>query len=276
VIDLSTGLGYPKKADDARDNPKVALLFSDPTGSGLGNPPMVLVQGIADVNDRDLERNRERYMRESFAKRPGLKKMVPPRFLQRMFTWYYTRIYVHVRPERVYVWPDCDVTKEPQLFDSHIEEVRSHHAEEPPADHAAPDRGGPAWDGRMEELGERYDRAVLSLIAPDGFPFSVRLPVKLDAERQVVRLDAEPVGVPLQPGLACVTAHEHDDEFTWQRNFQVRGDLVRDESGWHVVPHKLVGGMEAPPSALKRLRDNAGKANRFRRRAKTELDRRTA
>src|SRR5216684_3894229 len=32
-IDITTGLGYPKKANDARENPKVALLFSDPTGS---------------------------------------------------------------------------------------------------------------------------------------------------------------------------------------------------------------------------------------------------
>ena len=36
TIDVTTGLGYPKKADDARRNPHVALLFSDPTGSGIG------------------------------------------------------------------------------------------------------------------------------------------------------------------------------------------------------------------------------------------------
>ena len=35
TIDLTTGLGYPKKADDAKRNPRVALLFSDPTGSGV-------------------------------------------------------------------------------------------------------------------------------------------------------------------------------------------------------------------------------------------------
>ena len=34
-IDVTTGLGYPKKADEARVNPKVGMLFSDPTGSGL-------------------------------------------------------------------------------------------------------------------------------------------------------------------------------------------------------------------------------------------------
>src|SRR6478672_3530375 len=54
-IDVTTGLGYPKKADDARANPMVSLLFSDPTGSGLDDPPMVLVQGSAEVDDRDLD-----------------------------------------------------------------------------------------------------------------------------------------------------------------------------------------------------------------------------
>ena len=35
TIDVTTGLGYPKKADDAKRNPRVSLLFSDPTGSGV-------------------------------------------------------------------------------------------------------------------------------------------------------------------------------------------------------------------------------------------------
>ena len=54
-IDVTTALGYPKKAEDARANPKVSLLFSDPTGSGMDAAPQVLVQGTADVDARDLE-----------------------------------------------------------------------------------------------------------------------------------------------------------------------------------------------------------------------------
>src|SRR2546423_14027927 len=104
TIDVTTGLGYPKKADDAAANPKVALFFSDPTGCGLDDPPTVLIQGTAAVDDRDLDANRERYMRESLEKLPATKSMAPPTFLQRMFDWYYKRIYVHARPERVYVW----------------------------------------------------------------------------------------------------------------------------------------------------------------------------
>ena len=75
---MTTGVGYPKKAVDAEANPKVALLFSDPTGSGVENPPQVLVQGTARVNDDDLEANAERYARESVEKLPATKSMLPP------------------------------------------------------------------------------------------------------------------------------------------------------------------------------------------------------
>jgi Pyridoxamine 5'-phosphate oxidase len=274
-IDVTTGLGYPKKARDAQANPKVALLFSDPTGSGLERPPQVLVQGTAEVDERDLARNRERYTREALEKLPGARSMTPPKSLRGLLNWYFTRIYVHVRPERVYVWPGGDPRREPQLLDARIEEVRSGHDEEPEAPGPPAEGGDPAWDPRMDELGERYRSAVLSVVAPDGFPFSVRVPIAVDRGARCVRLAAEPVGAPLAPGLACLTAHDHDPEFKWQRNFQVRGDLMTDRSGWALVPHRLVGGFELPPtSMLARYRLNAREMRRFRRIAKKELRRR--
>ena len=275
TIDVTTGLGYPKKADDAAANPRVALLFSDPTGCGLDDPPMVLVQGTAQVDDRNLDENRERYRRESVEKLPATRSMTPPGPLQRLFGWYYTRIYVRVRPERVYVWRG-GADAEPELLDAHMEEVRSGHNEEPAAAHAGPREPEPVWDTRMDELGRRYDRAVLSLVAPDGFPFSARMPVEVDRDARRIHLGQTPPGVPLQPGLACLTAHDHAPDFTWQRNFQVRGDLVEDERGWSLVPAKLVGGFELPPGgALERFRLNLPKVRRFRRIAKRELAKRS-
>ncbi len=195
-IDVTTGLGYPKKANDARANPKVALLFSDPTGCGTDDAPQVLVQGTADVDDRDLDANRERYGRESLEKLPATKEQLPPKPLRRMFGWYFTRIYVHVRPERVYVWHGGDVSREPELFDAHMEEVRSGHDEEPDEDLAPATGAAPAWDSRLDELGERYPHAVVSLVAPDGFPFSVRLPISVDRGAHRIRLGGAPVGSP--------------------------------------------------------------------------------
>ncbi len=275
-IDVTTGLGYPKKADDARRNPLVALLFSDPTGSELDQPPMVLVQGSAEVDDRDLEANRERYARESLQKLPAFASLMPPRRLRGAFDWYLARIYIHVRPERVYAWPAGEAAygTEPRLYDAHLEEVRSGHSEEPIRFHADPGGGASSWHPRLAALGTEYPTAVLSIACPDGFPFSVRVPVHVDAAARWIRIDAELSGMPLQPGLACLTAHSHDARFTWQQNFQVRGDLVLLEGGWALIPHRLIGGFELPRSRVAALRANAAKARRYRRTAKRELARR--
>ena len=273
-IDVTTGLGYPKKAHDARANPFVSLLFSDPTGSGVEDPPMVLVQGSAQVDDHDLEANRRRYAQESTAKLPGTARHQPPARLRRLLDFYYTRIYIHIRPERVYVWPGGEIASEPEMFGTHMEEVRSGHSEEPDRFHAGPTGGASSWDPRIAELGSRYPTAVLSLVSPDGFPFSVRVPVSVDAAARWIRIEGAPAGIPFAPGLACLTAHSHGEDFAWMHNFQVRGDLFYTEGSWMLVPHRLLGGLEFPSSGLAAIRANIGKARRFRRRAKRELARR--
>jgi hypothetical protein len=266
TIDISTGIGYPKKAQDARRNPRVALLFSDPTGSGIESGIRVLVQGTADVDDSDLAANRERYRRESAEKLPATKDMLPPRALEGLFGWYFERLYVGVRPERVFVWPDGDPATEPEILDSHLEEVRSGHSEEPSEPPPAAAGGGVAWDGRIEELGGRHESAVLAWLAPDGFPLATRVPVELEAGKRRVLIGAEPAGFPLSEGRVCLTAHAHGERFEWQENFQVRGDLLREGNRWSLVPHKLVGGFELPDeSMLARYRRNLGKSVRFYR-----------
>lgn len=197
-IDVRTAPGDRDDAAAVRDNPKVALLFAEPAGCGMDDPPQVLVQGIADVARADV---------------------------------------VRVRPERVFVWPAGDPTREPQLFDAHMEEVRSGHDEEPAAEHAAAEGGSAAWDDRIEQLA---DDAVLSLVAPDGFPFSVRLQISIDGSTRRLRIAGGALGVPVQAGLACVTARDR---------FQVRGDLVEEEGGWVVVPHRTVDPPETSRDA---------------------------
>ena len=81
TLDVSTGLTYPAKAERARLNPKVALLYSDPLGSGLDMAPAALVQGTASVRDSDLQANTDRYVRLGMAKLPDVYEV--PRFLLR-------------------------------------------------------------------------------------------------------------------------------------------------------------------------------------------------
>jgi hypothetical protein len=263
TIDLSTGLGVPKKADDARAHPSVSLLFSDPTGSGIESGIKVLVQGTATVDDEDLKANAARYFHESGEKLPATKKMHPPKLLRPMFNFYYVRIYVKVRPERVFVWEGGDLSEEPTVHDAHLEEVRSGHVEEPPEPHGSPPGGSPAWDRRMEFLGE-HETGVLSWLGPDGFPISVRVPYTADPSRREIRIEAEPAGLPVLEGRACLTVHRHAPDFTWQRNMQVRGSLVRSPEGLRLVPRRIVGGFEIP-KGMGRFRDFLKKGPGFYR-----------
>jgi hypothetical protein len=254
TIDVTTGLGYPKKADDAARHPSVALLFSDPTGSGIESGIRVLVQGTATIDDRDLKSNADRYRRESGEKLPATKKMNPPAPIRPMFNWYYARLYIKVRPERLFVWPDGDLAKEPVLHDSHIEEVRTGHSQEPAEEHGGPAAGPPAWDERMEFLAS-HESGVLSLLGPDGFPIAVRIPFRAAPASREIVIEREPAGLPLLEGRACLTVHRHAPDFTWQRNMQVRGNLVRTADGPLLVPRKIVGGFELPEGRLSRFRD---------------------
>ena len=210
-IDVETPADHPKKAAVARDNTLVGLLFSEPKGSGVDGSPMVLVQGTADVHPGEPDPQ---------------------------------RICVHVRPERVYMWPAGGIDDEPAIYGAHMEEVRSGHSEEPDRFHSVPVGGATAHDQRLTQIGARHTRGVLSLVSPDGFPFSARVPVEYDAHSGLVRLLAEAAGVPLQPGLACLTLHERGEELDWEHSFHVRGDLVEVGNGWALLPHRVFSGDE--------------------------------
>ena len=114
--------------------------------------------------------------------------------------------------------------------------------------------------------------AVIAIESPDGWPFAARVGVRSDPGERTVRLLDEPVGAPLQPGLACLTVHDHAPDFSWQTNFQARGDLVEDGDGWVFHPHRIVGGFELPPgSFMERMKLNWAKSQRFRKVAKREM-----
>jgi hypothetical protein len=98
--------------------------------------------------------------------------------------------------------------------------------------------------------------------------------VKADRASGCVRFEVDPVGIPIQAGLACVSAHVHEPEFTTQTNFQVRGDLVERDGEWVLVPQKFVGGFIVPKGQVAMLRENFKKSLRFRKNAKRELARR--
>jgi hypothetical protein len=139
-----------------------------------------------------------------------------------------TQEVLHVRPERVYAWSVADPDAEPRLYDAHLEEVRSGHNEEPEVGHPAPEGGGGTWDDRLDVL----DAALLACVGPDGFPFAAQVAIAPDREGGLVRFAHLPVGMPVEPGLACLHVAGGGPRVT--------GDLVNGPDGWALLPHAIV------------------------------------
>ncbi len=116
---LTTTIGFPVKASNIGRDPRVSLLFSDPTGSGLRHGPAVLVQGTATVSEEvqtwgeDLGAHWRRIARIQPASR--FFSRTPP--VRWFMDWYYMRLVIHVTPARVVWWAGGDTSSAPRHQD---------------------------------------------------------------------------------------------------------------------------------------------------------------
>jgi pyridoxamine 5'-phosphate oxidase-like protein len=113
---LTTSIALARKALNIRRDPRVSLLFSNPTGSGLKNPPAVLVQGNALVENevRTSLRGFEEYWKRLFNMQPA-NGMYGANVLTRyLMDWYYMRLYIYVNPRRIIWWPGADFGQRPK------------------------------------------------------------------------------------------------------------------------------------------------------------------
>lgn len=126
---ICTSIGLPQKAFNIRRNPKVSMLFSEPTGSGFDNPGAVLVQGDAIAEDRiiaDLRENRDlRRLFEQVCARQPASAFMSSWLGRRLFPFYYVRLAIQVTPYRILHWPTRDFSQNPRRFDfeelSHVD-----------------------------------------------------------------------------------------------------------------------------------------------------------
>lgn len=118
---LTTSIGLPQKAFNIRRNPKVAMLFSEPTGSGLTSAGAVLIQGDAIAEDRIVT---------DVATEPELAALTETLFARqpagafwsswpgRQLWWsYYMRLLIYVTPRCALFWPTRDFTTAPIELD---------------------------------------------------------------------------------------------------------------------------------------------------------------
>ena len=255
TLDVYTGLTYPTKAERARRNPKVSLLYCDPVGSGLDQPPVVLVQGLATVRDADVQANTDRYVRLAMAKTPAAFKG-QPKFLLRTGAWYFAAIWVQVTPMRIWWWDSPTMRNQPDQWVAPAETVA------PPSDPAPPGRQPGAWlepasdwHATARDVIPRLEQRSLAWVGADGFPVSVPV-TSLDHTERGFRLHVghHLPGAPAGP--ACLTVHTHPKEFTSQENRTLIGEVAgrggseefdfiveRALAHWSVTGNKLVASV---------------------------------
>lgn len=123
---LTTSIGLPQKAFNIRRNPKVSMLFSEPTGSGVTAPGAVLIQGDATAEDRivpDVSSDKDwQELAETLAVRQPAGALWSTWLGKRLWWSYYMRILIYVTPRRAWFWPSRDFSSAPEELD--LSEVR--------------------------------------------------------------------------------------------------------------------------------------------------------
>jgi Pyridoxamine 5'-phosphate oxidase len=118
---LTTSIGLPQKAFNIRRNPKVSMLFSEPTGSDIAKPGAVLIQGDAKAEDRivtDVSSDPDlTALMETVAERQPAGVFWSTRIGRRLMWPYYMRILIYVTPRRALLWPARDFSTPPQELD---------------------------------------------------------------------------------------------------------------------------------------------------------------
>lgn len=117
---ITTSIGLPQKAFNIRRDPRVSLFFSTPTGSGLVDPPKVLVQGNAIVSEKVLTTFKEDLQKFgilAFERQPAAELYSRYALLRYLFDWYYMRLIVYVTPCRIQWWDSGDQNQVPQTME---------------------------------------------------------------------------------------------------------------------------------------------------------------
>jgi hypothetical protein len=223
---LTTSLGFPQKALNIRRDERVALLFSEPHGSGLDAPDQVLVQATATcpadivTTPGDLAD----YWSMLFERQPS-SRMYLKRLMRPVVDWYFMRLVITVTPTTVRT--------------------------RPPVTDAVPVPASGLL-GSTELSG--FPSAVLSARDPEGAPVLAR--VHPDPDDTGYRVQV-PDDITVSAGPASLLVHRHDDKLADLRFALVRGHLTGDDDRWTLASTQVIDPASTTLSTLRRTRRSA-------------------
>ncbi|MBK3580094.1 pyridoxamine 5'-phosphate oxidase family protein [Streptomyces sp. MBT65] len=234
---LSTSLAFAQKALNIRRDGRVALLFSDPTGSGLDHAPQIFVGGRAECPDEIMTgpQGAEDYWRMLFERQPHSRAYVTAP-LRRLMDWYYLRLLITVTPDQLVVRPPLPTSAPPDVKGTH------------PLPGAA-------------QLA-RFSSAVLAARDDSGAPVLARTRPAPTDDGFAVEVPADCAAT---AGPASLLVHRHDEHLNHMHNVLVRGTLKVADGVWRLVPTKVVEpmGTGRPTDAIRVLRSTRRATTRY-------------
>jgi hypothetical protein len=246
-IVLTTCIGAPLKAFNIRRDPRVALLFSDPTGSGRSDLPQVLVQGTASCPDEicTSPQGLESYWRELWRRQPASSAYGSTPLDRWLFDFYYMRLVITVRADAV-------VTRPPLVRAAPLAAPR-------------PVRGDGSAYGQVAPRLRGYSDAVLATVVGDGAPVLRRVRPSADPETGTLLLEGADAGQLSGATSANLLLHRHDDQLGRLRQFGCVGTLETDKERVRLRPMRVLTSAEAttPLALVRTLRRLRGTTQRY-------------
>ena len=255
-IDVSTGVAYPAKAERARQNPNVALLFGDSVGLTMEAPPTVLVLGAAAVRDSDLQANTDRFVARSFNKLPAAMRQVPW-FVMRAQAWYWARIWIEVTPLRILWWQAGRTDEEPRIWSA--PDVLVLKPSDPAPGGAPPVAWQPVdghdWRNHAARSIGRIGNPTVTFVA-EGWPVPVPATgLRAVPDGFVGRLPAGlPFGTGSLEGPACLSFQRHAEKFVGHDNAAFVGRAGTEGNDFHFTVARRLGDFVLPGGRLRRTR----------------------
>jgi hypothetical protein len=236
TVTFTTSLGFGKKLDRIRANPRVALAYHAREHGFCAASDFVLVQGEATPQlepDRELLENVIGPHAERFMGPAKRGRLFWDRWLQE---YYADRVPVTVRVERIVAWPDAEAAGEPRLFGAPLAG--------PPAPQPPPKNGtGPRLDTRKEARRiAALPNQMLAFAGGDGYPEVVPVSVGDGA--------GGPDGIELRAARELPSGGRRAGLIAHSYNAQLIGLVTRGHTGWMTVEQDAHRSLYAPHTAF--------------------------
>jgi hypothetical protein len=86
-----------------------------------------------------------------------------------------------------------------------------------------------ANEKKLAALASTYPSAVLTVLTPSGYPYSVRCSVELDEAERLATFKSLPTPPPGVEGKACLLFHAHNERLEGLRQMVIKGELAEEK-----------------------------------------------